>query len=192
MTITDTKLKSLREKIKQKNFQINRGLSNEVSYYILDYDPKETLKVQEEIAHMKQELTAVTVGVDIVEFDIYDIMWTLIDELGIKADVLEMEATEGIGYLSEQLNNVLDMTESNNKFVAYMNARLTQENVVVFVTGIGKIFPLFRAHKILNTMHQIITDVPVVLFYPGRYNSLNLSMFGEMKEDNYYRAFQIN
>lgn len=102
-----------------------------------------------------------------------------------------MEKGDGIEYLSEQINNVLRMTSSDNELVKYIKEQINADTIV-FLTGIGQIYPLIRAHKILNTMHQIISDVPVVLFYPGKYDSLSLSMFGELKEDNYYRAFQIN
>lgn len=193
MTETDEKLEHLREKIRTSDFQHSRGLSNEVSYYILAYDPQDEPIVAESITNMKEQLNHETVGVDIIEFNVYDIMWNLIDQMGIRDAVIDMEAEDGIDYLSEQLNNAFEMTESDNKFVKYMKNKLEgKTDVVAFVTGIGQIFPLIRAHKILNTMHQIISDIPVVLFYPGKYDSLSLSMFGEAKEDNYYRAFQIN
>jgi len=193
MTDTNEKLEHLREKIRTSDFQHSRGLSNEVSYYILAYDPQDEPIVVEDVNNMKTQLNRETVGVDIVEFNVYQIMWELIDQMGIRDAVIGMEAEDGIDYLAEQLNNAFEMTDSNNKFVQYMQNKLANRtDVVVFVTGLGQIYPLIRAHKILNTMHQIISDIPVVLFYPGKYDSLSLSMFGEAKEDNYYRAFQIN
>ncbi|AKP67179.1 DUF1788 domain-containing protein [Companilactobacillus ginsenosidimutans] len=192
MSSTNDKLNHLRQKIKDSDFQHSRGLSNEVSYYILAYDAEDELQVREEVKSIESQLNHETVGVDILEFNVYDIMWKILDDMGIKDDVLEMESDEGMSYLIEQLNNALEMTDSENMFVKYMKDHIPDKDVVIFVTGIGEIFPLIRAHKILNSMHQIIDDVPVVLFYPGKYNSLNLSMFGEAIEDNYYRAFQID
>ncbi|WP_367376929.1 DUF1788 domain-containing protein [Levilactobacillus cerevisiae] len=192
MTKTVEKLKHLREKIADPDFQQSRGLSNEVSYYILAYAPQDQPLVTEEVSNMRQQLNRETVGMDIVEFNLYQIMWQLLDDLGIKEDALAMEASDGIDYLIEQLNNALDMTSSENMFVQYMQQHLPEEPVIVFVTGVGEIFPLIRAHKVLNTMHQVINNVPVIFFYPGIYDSISLSMFGESKEDNYYRAFQIN
>lgn len=192
MTDTVLKLKHLREKVADPDFQQSRGLSNEVSYYILAFSPQDQPLVTEEIGSMRQQLNRETVGIDIVEFNLYHIMWELLDDMGIREDVLAMEESDGIDYLTEQLNNALEMTSSKNMFVQYMQRHLPKTPVVVFVTGIGEIFPLIRAHKVLNTMHQIVTSVPVVFFYPGTYDNLSLSMFGESKEDNYYRAFQIN
>lgn len=189
---TSTKLAHLQKKIMNQDFQESRGLSNEVSYYILGYAPQDKPNVREAIDKMERRFNQASVGVDIVEFNVYQIMWKLLDEIGIRQNVFDMEENEGIEYLTEQLNNVLKMTDSENLFVKYMEKHLESQNSVIFLTGIGEIFPLIRAHKILNTMHQIISSVPVILFYPGEYNSLSLSMFGETKEDNYYRAFQIN
>lgn len=191
MSSTATKLEHLRNKLKNKDFQHNQGLSNEVSYYILAYDPKDYPAVRAEVNSIKHDFNMETIGHDIKEFNLYRIMWELLEERGIKEAVFEMEKEDGIEYLSEQINNVLRMTNSDNELVKYIEERINADTIV-FLTGIGQIYPLIRAHKILNTMHQIISDVPVILFYPGKYDSLSLSMFGELKEDNYYRAFQIN
>ncbi|KRN99191.1 DUF1788 domain-containing protein [Companilactobacillus kimchiensis] len=191
MSSTETKLDHLKEKIQNSEFQNNQGLSNEVSYYILAYNPKDYLIVRKELNNIEHVYTKDTIGYEIKEFNVYQIMWRLLEERGIKDAVIEMEKRDGIDYLSEQINNVLRMTNSDNELVQYIEERINPDTIV-FLTGIGQIYPLIRAHKILNTMHQIISNVPVVLFYPGKYDSLSLSMFGELKEDNYYRAFQIN
>jgi len=188
---TAKKLDHLKDKLQNRDFQNNQGLSNEVSYYILAYDPKDYLMVRKEIDSIKHIYTKDTIEHEIKEFNVYQIMWELLETRGIKQAVIDMEKKDGIDYLSEQVNNVLRMTSSDNELVKYIKDRISPDTIV-FLTGMGQVYPLIRAHKILNTMHQIITNVPVVLFYPGKYDSLSLSMFGELKEDNYYRAFQIN
>ncbi|MCW3779301.1 DUF1788 domain-containing protein [Levilactobacillus namurensis] len=192
MTDTVTKLKHLRQRLQDPDFQQSRGLSNEVPYYILAFNPADQPLVTEEISQIRRQVTRETAGVDIVEFNLYQIMWHLLADMGIADDVVTMEETDGLDYLTEQLNNALEMTSLNNPFVTYMQERIPNDQTIVFVTGIGEIFPLIRAHKVLNTMHQVITNVPVIFFYPGVYDSLSLTMFGESKEDNYYRAFQLN
>ena len=57
---------------------------------------------------------------------------------------------------------------------------------MIFITGIGKIYPIVRAHDILNNLN--ITDVPLVVFYPGKYTGTNLKLFTEIDDTNYYRA----
>ena len=67
----------------------------------------------------------------------------------------------------------------------------TPEKAIIFITGIGKSYPILRSHIVLNNLHQIIDTVPVVMFYPGKYNGQELMLFGEIKDDNYYRAFKL-
>lgn len=67
----------------------------------------------------------------------------------------------------------------------------TPENAVVFLTGIGKCYPILRSHKVLNNLHQAFVRCPVVMFFPGTYNEQELILFNEIKDDNYYRAFRL-
>ena len=34
-------------------------------------------------------------------------------------------------------------------------------------------------------------QVPVVMFYPGKYDGQALMLFSKIKDDNYYRAFRL-
>jgi hypothetical protein len=43
----------------------------------------------------------------------------------------------------------------------------------------------------LNSLHAVIEEVPLVMFFPGTYDEQSLVLFNEFKDDNYYRAFQI-
>ena len=62
---------------------------------------------------------------------------------------------------------------------------------MVFLTGIGKCYPILRSHKVLNNLHQAFVRSPVVMFFPGTYNEQELILFNEIKDDNYYRAFRL-
>ena len=62
----------------------------------------------------------------------------------------------------------------------------------MLLIGIGKCYPIIRSHTILNNLHQVVDDVPVIMFYPGIYSGQDLMLFGEIKDDNYYRAFKFD
>ncbi|MHC1576278.1 MAG: DUF1788 domain-containing protein [Methanosarcinaceae archaeon] len=62
---------------------------------------------------------------------------------------------------------------------------------LVFLTGVGKAWPLVRSHSILNNLQPVLGNVPLVTFYPGKYDNHELSLFGKFKDANYYRAFQL-
>jgi hypothetical protein len=50
---------------------------------------------------------------------------------------------------------------------------------------------MVRAHSVLNNLHSVTGKKPLVLFYPGKFTGLDLSLFGEFKTTNYYRAFRL-
>ena len=123
-------------------------------------------------------------------YDVYDMMLDFIESEGLLEACYEMEADDGMDYLVESVSALLEMNEDHNYFSRYIEEN-TPENAVVFIVGIGKIFPFVRSHKILNNLHQVFDRVPVVLFYPGKYDGLSLMLFSEFKDENYYRAFEL-
>ena len=142
-------------------------------------------------------VTTLASRVNLKVFDIYNVMMTLLkdqkkytgtDPIPI---LEEIEKDQGFDVLIAQINNILEMSENNNLIVQYIKDRLP-ENCIVFIVGLGKTYPIIRAHKILNTMHQVLDENPVVLFYPGNYDEKSLRAFGEVKDQNYYRAFRLD
>lgn len=85
---------------------------------------------------------------------------------------------------------MLQIDKDAGMIVQYIQER-TPEEAVIFLTGIGKCYPLLRSHKVLNNLHQAIDRVPVVMFYPGKYDGQELILFSKIKDDNYYRAFRL-
>ena len=62
---------------------------------------------------------------------------------------------------------------------------------VYLLTGIGQVFPFIRSHNVLNNLQNIAKEAPTIAFFPGDYNGHTLNLFGLLKDDNYYRAFNI-
>ena len=52
----DDRLNQIEDKISEKSFRENKGLGNEVGYYIFDYDPREELYVRNHIAYLKDRI----------------------------------------------------------------------------------------------------------------------------------------
>ena len=84
----------------------------------------------------------------------------------------------------------MKVNDDDSLIVQYIKEH-TPENAVVFLTGIGKCYPILRSHKVLNNLHQAFVRCPVVMFFPGTYNEQELILFNEIKDDNYYRAFRL-
>lgn len=186
------KFQDLREKIQTQSFQENRGLSNEVGYYIFDYDPEKELYVRGEIGDIIRQEKAAPTGVTIQVFDLFTIMLTIVDQFGYRAAFIDLEKSNGITQVIDWMNNIMEMNEEHNLVVQYISDHLNKDGpTIVFITGVGQVYPIIRAHKVLNTMTQVIDQIPVMMFYPGNYNSVRLQAFGELQEDNYYRAFHF-
>ena len=73
---------------------------------------------------------------------------------------------KGLERIVKSVGNLLQINDDASLIVQYIKERTSKE-AVVFLTGIGKCYPLLRSHKVLNNLHQAIDHVPVVMFYPG-------------------------
>lgn len=186
----EERLDLIQEEISKPTFRANKGLGNEVGYYVFDYPAEEELKVRAHVEFLKRRNQKSMESFELMVFDVYDIMLDFIKQEDLLEACFEMEAEEGMEYLVESVSALLEMSENHNYFSRYIEEH-TPGNAVVFIIGIGKIFPFVRSHKILNNLHQVFDRVPVVLFYPGEYDGLSLMLFSEFKDDNYYRAFEL-
>ena len=92
--------------------------------------------------------------------------------------------------ITKAVNNSMKINDDDSFIVQYIKDH-TPGNAVVFLTGVGKCYPILRSHKVLNNLHQAFVRVPVVMFFPGTYNEQELILFNEIKDDNYYRAFKL-
>lgn len=192
MTDLEKDFQRLEQKIKQKEFQENRGLSNEVGYYIFDYRPEDELRVREYVTNIANRATVATIGATVKVFNLYDLMLEILDDFGYKDGFINLEKSFGMAHVIEEVNNILQMNDEHNLIVDRILKQLpSDEPTIIFITGVGQVFPLLRSHKVLNTMNQVIDQSPVIMFYPGEYDGLHLRMFGELEDDNYYRAFSL-
>ena len=190
MTKTEIELGKIESEIGKTSFLNGKGLGNEVSYYVFDYDPKDEILVREYIDKLVKKDKEFGDGYKLKVYDVYNLMIDLLESEGYLEDCFEMEKNDGMNYLVESVNDLLRMNDDNNYFAEYIEEN-TPEKAIVFLTGVGKIFPFVRSHKILNNLHQIFDRSPVVMFYPGKYDGQSLELFGEFKDDNYYRAFPL-
>lgn len=190
MTNTDERLKQAEQQIRKPTFRQNKGLGNEVGYYIFAYPPEDELTVREWVKYIQHKYDSRAEGFRVLVFDLYDIVIDILQERGYLDKNFEMEKKYGFDRITKAVGNTLRITAKDSLIISYIQERI-EENSVVFLTGIGKCYPLLRSHTVLNNLHQVIDSVPVILFYPGKYDGQELILFGEVKDDNYYRAFKL-
>lgn len=184
------RLDAIIPKIADKSFRENKGLGNEIGYYIFDYEPKYELLVREHIEFIKQKINDENSDIAIKEFDLYAIMLEILDEKGYLKKNIEMEEKKGSEFVFNATKKALRLTLKNDMIVEYI-VKNVEPNDIVFITGVGKAWPIIRSHTVLNSLHKAIDQVPLVMFFPGEYDGLELVLFDEIKDDNYYRAFQL-
>ena len=190
MMSLDERLNKAEEMIQKPSFRENKGLGNEVGYYIFDYPAEKELYIRERIEYIKKKSENSDDDFKVMVFDLYDIMIDILIKKGYLEKCYQFEKTKGFERVSKSISNMLRITSSDSLIVNYIKDN-TPEKSVVFITGIGKCYPILRSHTVLNNLHQVIDNVPVVMFYPGNYDGQELVLFGEIKDDNYYRAFKL-
>ncbi len=194
MATLEDRLDQLESAIRKPSFRQNKGKANEVNYWVFDYAPERELDVRARIDYMKNKNTKGTDGFRLMVFDIYDIIMDHLEAKNFIDKCEDFECKKGFARVASAVQHTLKITDKDNLIVRYIIDR-TPENAVVFLTGIGKCYPLLQSpeifNKVLYNMPKEFAAVPMVLFYPGTYTEQELVVFNELKEDNYYRAFRI-
>ena len=171
------------------HFRENKGLGDEVGFYIFDYSPKDEMIVRERIPFIKSKAQS-SHNINIVEIDLYEAIIEILESKGYLKKNFEMEEKKGSEFVMNATKKALRLTLSNDLLVKYIVEK-SEGCDIVFLTGVGKAWPLVRSHTILNNLHKEIEDMPLVMFFPGSYDGGTLMLFEEFKDDNYYRAFPL-
>lgn len=188
----DERLNLIEDKISEKSFRENKGLGNEVGYYIFDYNPKDELFVRNHVQYLKDKINNSNRGFKIVEFDLFHLMIEVLQEEGYLEAFFELEKENGFFDMADNLVETLGLDETNE--LNLIISKILSEDLtdsVVFLTGVGKCHPIIASHNILNNLHQVLDSVPVILFYPGEYSGQDLRLFNSLDTKNYYRAFHL-
>lgn len=187
---------SISQRIAELKLQLN-NVSNlnqnktagDMKFFIFDYDPKDELRVREEIAKAKN------VNGQIVLFDLYEMMIDIIREQGYFDTIKNMENEYNKGLLLEEVfQPLLALEQTSNDIINRFITSVTDDgNHIIVITGVGKSYPVIRSHTILNNLQSIFKRNPVVMIYPGRFSARkgHLKLFDRLDDDNYYRAFPI-
>ncbi len=186
----EQRLDQVEEIIKRPGFRENKGLGNEVGYYIFDYPAEKELLVRERIQQIADKNKKSHDLYSIKVFDLYEIIINTLIEKGFFDKCVEFEKEKGMERIVKAIANTMRITSPESLIIKHIKDNIT-ENTIIFITGVGKCFPILRSHNVLNNLHQIIDSVPVVMFYPGIYSGQELILFSEIKDDNYYRAFKL-
>jgi len=184
------RLDLIEPKILEKSFRTGRGTANEINFWIFDYNPEDEMAVRAHVSYLKQRVNNAHDDVRIVEFDLYKLMLDVLREKNYLDKVLQMEQVKTSEAIINPIKKTLRLTLEGDLIIRKIAENIVPGRDVIFLTGVGKAWPVIRSHTVLNNLHSKIDRNPLVMFFPGDYTN-ELRLFGEITDDNYYRAFKL-
>ena len=182
------RLNKILDRITSQEFLSNSGLGNEIGFYIFDYPPEAELEVRQHVEFVMDKASKLKPELRIAHVNLFQLLVDYLKERGLLDKALAMQRDKGDEAVFKALKGPL-----HEEKIAKELAKVAQPEThdFVFVTGVGSAYPLLRSHTLLNNLHPLMGGTPLVVFYPGSYDGQGLSLFGKMKDNNYYRAFRL-
>ena len=178
--------------ISSQRFRSRQGLGNEVPFFICPYKPEEAVAMERLRRQLVNRLEQS--GVRTLDINLYDLSIEILKERDIWDRILELEVSVSKEELKELLQGVLDPEAHLVPAIAAKMA--ATEHEVLFLSGVGEVFPYIRSHNVLNNLQSTAKEKPTVMFFPGAYthsleSGASLDLFARLHDDKYYRAFNI-
>lgn len=182
------RLNAILPRIVSDDFLSGSGIGNEIAFYIFDYPPEDELRVREHIQFLLHHIPKQKPGLQVKHINLFDLVVEYLQGRKLLDRSFQMQREGGDEKLLKALKPVLDAEKVADAFAL---AARPDEHRLVLVSGVGSVWPLLRSHNLLNNLHSRMGKTPLVMFYPGRYDGQSLRLFGKVKGDSYYRAFQL-
>ena len=183
----EKRIEHLKEKIISIDFLEGRGLGNEIPFWIFDYPSENEMLIRHLIENIKTNMDKKSIK--IVDIDLYELCLKILHEKIKFGQIADFESKKGSDELLKKLKIILKPETVKNAIQKRIDSN--RDVKIVFLTGIGKAWPLIRSHSVLNNLQPIMGKVPLIAFYPGEYDNYQLSLFDKFKDANYYRAFRL-
>jgi len=179
--------------ISSDKFLKMQGLNNDIPFFICPFDQARVEKMNREVILPLINQLAHK-GVRVLRVDLYDLSIEILKKRGIWEQTLKAEADISKSELKDLLQGVLD---PEHHLIPAISEKMQKDDFdVMFLTGVGEVFPYIRSHTVLNNLQSTAKDKPTIMFFPGEYSQSteegsSLNLFGKLLDDNYYRAFDI-
>jgi hypothetical protein len=164
------------------------GLGNEIGFYVFDYPAEDELRVRDQIQFLLDHLPKSKPGLRVKHVNLFDLVINHLKARNLLDRAIEMQRTQGDEAVFKALSAPLHESRLAQIFADFAQP---SEHDLVLVSGVGSAWPLLRSHALLNNLHPVMGNTPLVMFYPGKYDQLTLQLFGMLENRNYYRAFKL-
>lgn len=189
----DERFDFLLDTISSKPFQAMEGLGNEAPFFICEFDVEETTEMYKAVKSLDVRLAQR--GIRIRHINLYDLCIEIIKNDGDLWDILkEEEATFSKDQLLDDFLGTFNAETQLPPQIA--NKTKDKDFDVLFITGVGEVYPYVRTHALLENLPAYVHRFPLVMFFPGKYiQTLHLGamlkLFNRLNDGKYYRALNI-
>ena len=189
------RLDQILPRVTSDSFLSSEGIGNEIACYIFDYPPSAELDVRRQIAWMMGRLASQFPRLRVLHLNLLDVLIEHLTQRGLLDKTLQMGSTRGDAAVLKALRGILTGEKLRDAIAA---GHRPAENDLVFLSGAGSVWPMMRVHGLLNCLHAVMEQTPLVLFYPGSFDGTALKLFGRIATAGwgpgarqYYRAFPL-
>lgn len=179
--------------ISSERFLKMESLNGEVPFFICPFKDRSEYKEIEGIqARLGNRLEQF--GISVLQINLFDLAIELLQKRGRLETLMDRESQLSKDKLLEFFQSVVD---PEAHLVPAITKKMAEKRFdVMFVGGVGEVYPYIRSHNVLNNLQSAAKDKPTVLFFPGEYkysleDGASLDLFGRLHDDKYYRAFNI-
>jgi hypothetical protein len=190
-----SRLDQILPRITSEAFLSSKGIGNEIACYIFDYPADEELRVREHLQMMLERLASHHRELRVLHLNLLEVALAYLERRGLLAKAINMQATRDAAAILSALKGPL-AAEKIRDFIAaeYKPA----DHDLFLLSGVGSVWPMLRAHSLLNCLHTVMGSTPLVMFYPGSFDGTTLRLFGQITTITskpgtkpYYRAFTL-
>ena len=129
-------------------------------------------------------------GKTAMTIDLYELCISLLNEEGVLETILEEEQNLEQEDIVSTIDSILDI---KSVVIPRISEMISEQNPdYAFITGVGRVYPFIRSHGILNNLDELAKQNNLILFFPGEDNNLQLSLFGVISDENYYRGHNLD
>ena len=133
-----------------------QGLGNEVPFFVCPYKPEEAVDMDRLRKQLINKLAQN--GIAVLDINLYDLAIQILKKEGDWEWCMEEEQSVSKEELKEELQSMLDVeTVLTPAIEEIMGA---SEFAVMFISGVGEVFPYIRSHNVLNNLQKTAKEKP--------------------------------
>ncbi len=195
MTALSRRLDKILDRVTGDDFLASKGIGNEIACYLFDYPAEDELEVRKHVTWMVDWLASHHKGLDFIHLNLLDVVMAYLKKRRLLEKLPKMHEKRGDAGVLKALEGPL-AAEKIRDFIAAEYQ--PSEKKLLLLSGVGSVWPMLRAHSLLNCLHTVMGETPLVMFYPGSFDGTSLKLFDQINPratkpgaKPYYRAFQL-